>query len=356
MPSDDLKTCDEIYADQMASICHGRALWEPNSVDNRPQVEIGDVGHIHEGRFCRLFNVHLPSNEPTQSLAVSLPEYFEPLEINNKAIISGVLNRGPRWSRSVKAVAFGADSSISWGQSITGGFSFSCNQKQGAALFLPDDANRKDAINYRDYKQYMLRNIDAWCALDDVQRLELEMEDLILVTGRDLAKSWLVAAFAGDDAGGSIQIGIEGPVGTAGLSVGASVSWQNARSVEYHWGPYPNITVANPPTGSEQVQHLSSSSSSDQLHPRTVDLPGRDQCVWLRGLRVKRRPFPFNKWKKMEAAAEPKDLDMRDHDHDVSPAAISCELSESPPGVDGAEIEYISDMPKVSAREPHRVQ
>jgi hypothetical protein len=284
-----------------------------------------------------------------------LPEYFEPLGINNKAIIPGILNRGARWSRSVRAVAFGTDTSISWGPSITGGFSFSCNQKHGAALYLPDDANRKDAINYRDYKQYMLKNIDTWYALDDVQRLDLQMEDLILVTGRDLAKSWLVAAFAADEDSGSVQIGIEGPAGTAGLSVGASVSWQNARGVEYHWGPHPNITVADPPTGPAQVQHLTSSSSSGQLSQRTVDLPGRDQCVWLRGFRVKKRPFPFNKWKKMEAAAEPKDLDAHDHDHEGSPTTIGCELSESSPGVEGVEIEFISNMPKVSAGKFHGV-
>ncbi|KIM79180.1 hypothetical protein PILCRDRAFT_570929 [Piloderma croceum F 1598] len=318
----------------MASIRHGRALWEPNSVDNRPQVEIGDVGHIHEGRFCRLFNIHLPSTEESQSLAVTLPEYFEPLEINNRAIITGILNRGARWSRSVRAVAFGADTSILWGPSITGGFNFSCQQKHGAALYLPDDASRKDAINYRDYKQYMLKNIDRWYALDDVQRLDLQLEDLILITGRDLAKSWLVAAFAAEDDSAMVQIGIEGPAGTTGLSVGASVFWQNARGVEYHWGPQPNITVADPTAGPAQLQDINSSSSSNQLPPRAMDLPERDQCVWLRGFRVKRRPFPFNKWRKMEAAAEPKDLDMSDSDHDHDGSGV------------GVKIEYISDMPK----------
>jgi hypothetical protein len=172
-----------------------------------------------------------------------------------------------------------------------------------------------------------------WLSLDGIQRLELQMEDLILVTGRDLAKSWLVAAFTDDQSKGNVQIGIQPPAGLGTISIGASVSWQNARSAEYNWGPDETIIITDPLPGRSQSY---------------AELPGRDQCISLRGFRVKRRRFPFTKLK-IEGAAEPEDFKLHEHDHDDSPQASSCPRSELSPGVDNVEIEYISCMRKVNA-------
>lgn len=50
-----------VYRDQLTSLYHGLALWNPNPpkmIYNH--VSIGDVGYVREGVFIRMFNVILP--------------------------------------------------------------------------------------------------------------------------------------------------------------------------------------------------------------------------------------------------------------------------------------------------------
>ena len=61
---------------------YGHALWDPNPGNSYPAVEIGDVGFICEGKFCRLFNALLPADHPSHR-NFGVPEYHEPPNIGN---------------------------------------------------------------------------------------------------------------------------------------------------------------------------------------------------------------------------------------------------------------------------------
>ena len=76
----DLPPVSKVYQDQMATLYHGLALWDPNPLKEiYDKVSIGDVGYLHEGSFIRMFNVMLPwSHESNRAL--SEPEPYESLD------------------------------------------------------------------------------------------------------------------------------------------------------------------------------------------------------------------------------------------------------------------------------------
>ena len=86
-----------IYREQLAGLYRGYSLWEPGANGQYDPVDIGDVGFIQDGRFCRLFNVYLPADHPSQTRGV--PQGFERLAPGHKDRQS--LARGDYCSASV---------------------------------------------------------------------------------------------------------------------------------------------------------------------------------------------------------------------------------------------------------------
>ena len=71
-----------VYRDQLSSLSHGIALWDPNPPKRSyDRVSIGDVGYIDpsEGTFIRMFNVTLSWDDPLNS-GLGIPEAYEPLD------------------------------------------------------------------------------------------------------------------------------------------------------------------------------------------------------------------------------------------------------------------------------------
>ncbi|KAI9428701.1 hypothetical protein H4582DRAFT_2040640 [Lactarius indigo] len=60
---------------------YGHALWDPDPGNLYPAVEVGDVGHIHQGKFHRHFNALLPADHPSH-LNFGVPEHHERLTLN----------------------------------------------------------------------------------------------------------------------------------------------------------------------------------------------------------------------------------------------------------------------------------
>ena len=90
---------------------------------------------------------------------------------------------------------------------------FSCNGKQGALLSLPVPAQGEDTVAFGDFGKWMIRHIDAWFAFARGLGLGINrMEDIILVTGRHLTKSWVNVAFTQrrPDAGVSFDVQVSG--------------------------------------------------------------------------------------------------------------------------------------------------
>ncbi|KAI0284831.1 hypothetical protein BC826DRAFT_973171, partial [Russula brevipes] len=210
---------------------HGYALWEPSPGALYPPVEIGDVGFIRRGRFHRLFNALLPADHPSHQ-NFGVPEYHEPLKLNMpQHIDTGTLSPQNFCSREVMVT--------SGGQGVFA-------PGQGAILSLPVPARRRDAIPQGDF----VTHIDIWYAF--TRRLGLgitRMEDIVLVTGCDLTKSWANIAFL--QGRGRVSYGVAAP----------NIEWQF------------------PP---EELQGVALN-----LGPGGQDLP-EDQCIFIRGFRVTR--------------------------------------------------------------------
>jgi hypothetical protein len=68
-----------IYRDQLSSLHHGLALWDPKPAENPHKhlghVSIGDVGYLDNGAFMRMFNVTLPWDDPSNKLPGKPGEY-----------------------------------------------------------------------------------------------------------------------------------------------------------------------------------------------------------------------------------------------------------------------------------------
>ena len=73
---------------------------------------------------------------------------------------------------------------------------FLCNSEEGALLSLPVSAQAEDTVAFGDFGKWMIRHVDAWFAFAKGLGLGINrMENIILVTGRHLTKSWVNVAF-----------------------------------------------------------------------------------------------------------------------------------------------------------------
>jgi hypothetical protein len=83
-------------------------------------------------------------------------------------------------------------------------------------LSLPVAARREDTLAQDDFKRWILKHIDSWFAFARNLGLGIQqMEEIILVTGCDLTRSWTNIAFLGGQADAQVSFGVkvdsEGP-------------------------------------------------------------------------------------------------------------------------------------------------
>jgi hypothetical protein len=108
-------------------------------------------------------------------------------------------------------------------------------QHRGAFLFLPYKGHRKDVLPMKVFKDYIRDNVDNWFRWSKKTKLPVEqMEDLILVTGCTLVKSWAAAAF-------DSHMSVDSDATTISLEArksddgGTQFFWRNNRgTVEFH--------------------------------------------------------------------------------------------------------------------------
>ena len=70
---------DNVYREQLRSLCVGLPLWNPNPPETIHNVAIGDVGYFHEGTFICMFNVMLPWDHPSNG-NFGKPEPYKSLD------------------------------------------------------------------------------------------------------------------------------------------------------------------------------------------------------------------------------------------------------------------------------------
>lgn len=118
------------------------------------------------------------------------------------------------------------------------GVSISC-KKQGAVLLLPVTARREDTVLMGHFRKWITRHIESWLAFARLLQLEIEieMDDIVLVTGCHRTKSWTNITF--DDAQPDAQLSLTVEVG----AFGASVDWKDSNF------PVPGTTLKQGPSG-----------------------------------------------------------------------------------------------------------
>ncbi|KAI0282350.1 hypothetical protein BGY98DRAFT_113691 [Russula aff. rugulosa BPL654] len=181
-------------------------------------VEVGDVGFIRRGYFQRLFNVLLPKDHPSHRNPSFVPEDHQQLVTIPDHIVKNEIRTGSRQnsvhfcSPHVTLDSRGRGTSA-YGPDDDSQITFSCNGKQGALLSLPVPAQGEDTVAFGDFGKWMIKHIDTWFAFARGLGLEVDrMEDIILVTGRHLTKSWVNVAFTQrrPDAGVSFDVQVSG--------------------------------------------------------------------------------------------------------------------------------------------------
>ena len=76
-------------------------------------------------------------------------------------------------------------------------------------LSLPLPAQHEDTIALGDFGRWIVKNIDHWFAFAENLGLGINrMQDIILVTGRHCARSWVNAAFSEGQGGSEISFGV----------------------------------------------------------------------------------------------------------------------------------------------------
>jgi len=246
----------------------GHALWEPDPGGLYESVEVGDVGLIRTGHFHRLFNALLPRDHPSNLSSYNGSNYPQQLQPRTLNHINKSTNRQKDFrSRSVTKEAHGPNVFVLIRPDDDTSITFSCSGTKGALISLPVPAQCEDTIAHGDFSKWITRNIDDCMRLaEDLGWGVNRMEDIILVTGRHLAKSWVNVAFSESRRGAQVSFGVR----VSGVS-GVHLEERNG-------------------TGGEL-----------KLGPSGENLP-ENQCIFVRGYRVVRL---LNIWPKLRGLAGP---------------------------------------------------
>ncbi|EMD33957.1 hypothetical protein CERSUDRAFT_107747 [Gelatoporia subvermispora B] len=288
-------------------------LWEPERT-KYGEVEIGDVGYLHNGGFYRLFNAtFLASNPINHTLVHERPNAIPAIALHNKSLRVTEVN-----AQATSQVA-GA------------GLSFQHTGSQGAILALEDAATRKELHSSRRMTNYMHQNYDDWhhFATEELG-LELKPGDIIFVRGWVKTTGWAVASFMHSGRSCSLTFNTNPSLpGTASLNV--SVSSDTSVSQQCRKGPTGSLSAGSTPI----ITNADSSS-----HPLYSQNRKADQCVFVHYYKLKRRLW----WPLVvEDAADPRDLEEHE-DYDFETCVVSESMSNDD---DGFEVEGVSVQPEV---------
>ncbi|KAI0280738.1 hypothetical protein BC826DRAFT_1191391 [Russula brevipes] len=261
----------DVYREQLSSHYLGFALWDPAPDPTiNVRVSIGDVGFVRDGAFRRMFNVILKHDDPSNQ-KIDEPDSYDPLACD--PLVN--LHRSSLPSRDYPSRQLSTEENthnplVAATPKTAEGFTYEC-QGVGALLSLPTEADREDVLRTKVFEDYIRDNVVSWFAWSQKNGLGVErMEDLILVTGCTLAKSWAVAAFCDPIAKSKISLSVRPHPAKDGRSI---FTWSNIHG-----------SVMN------------NNSRHDTIKPPS------NQCVFIKGFRAKRVLFRI---RLMRAAAEP---------------------------------------------------
>jgi prepilin-type processing-associated H-X9-DG protein len=178
--------------------------------------------------------------------------------------------------------------------------SFLCTRRRGAVLSLPVEAQRQDTRAQGDFGKWIAKHIGSWFTFTRSLGLGIErMEDIVLVTGLHLTRSWANVAFLDGHEDGRASLGVR-------INNGRNVTWHcppgSVRGGVRNWGPEGEVC--------QFAKH--SESLNIILYTRQNLL--ENQCVFIRGFRAT-RVFGILP-RQLRGAAGPGLILQGDHDDD----------------------------------------
>jgi hypothetical protein len=117
--------------------------------------------------------------------------------------------------------------------------SFQCFTSEGAILTLPDGAFRQDLRNLMSFREYAVRNAEAWYKYVNGPRgREAANGSIYLVTGCDKGKSWGVASFCNAAIRESFSLAFTAAA-VGGVDAGHTYYWGQSAFATTRAGPMP---------------------------------------------------------------------------------------------------------------------
>ncbi|KAF9069495.1 hypothetical protein BDP27DRAFT_1325449 [Rhodocollybia butyracea] len=333
----------------------------------RPRVRPGDVGCVEtDGTFTRLFNIHLDLQDPEQGRArFPNPADFERIPLDPASI--NFVTEAPNTYRSRKRVnilAAAGPKKVPLPVAVNGSTSFTFERNTSAMLAFFDDGVREDADIETTYKTQLIKNGAKWLAIAQTQKSSRRLEDIILVTGCTRVRSWAMGVVEDESMAANLSLSVGfTPDNTVGLEVSTGIRYEISGGSFIHHGPTERLlrNISSWQGGGEgerggprtrrgrgdywgrgrsdmrlrrgdsrgrgredrrsrgrdeDTSHITStitasSSSSAETSPeleRTNAInKWSDQCIFIRGFRLKQRKITGQKIPtRLKAAAEPR--------------------------------------------------
>jgi hypothetical protein len=198
---------------------------------------------------------------------------------------------------------------------------------------------REDLQLDRFLKHSFTKHYRSWLAFAHEQGHDVQLADLILVTGVDLTKDFSMLAFEHAGADFSAEFKVDAPQ-VMSASASAWGSWRTMTSVHKNWGPQELL----PPS----LARLTIPAAAHQDQPGTI-LDDYCQCVFVRGYRMRERRLLWPKV--MKAAAEPRDGDDGDTDRERENPDLGHEHLEED-DMDDLDVSHAGNIPPVRLLPP----
>ncbi|KAI0791010.1 hypothetical protein C8Q75DRAFT_732627 [Abortiporus biennis] len=183
----------DVYAEQLSFLKYGHPLWrpEPMEVDG---VMLGDLGHIIDGRFRRLFSCTREKSHKLNELGV--PRDFTQLHFDRDLVETRMdCIHAPENILHGKNIKIKSEESIPTRPYKK--LDFSCSGDQGAFLIIPQRADSRSVRPNRTFIDYLKKNIDSWYdVLRNQWSLDIRPESLVLVRGWVKTTAWTSAAIS----------------------------------------------------------------------------------------------------------------------------------------------------------------
>ncbi|KAH9919622.1 uncharacterized protein B0H18DRAFT_937123 [Fomitopsis serialis] len=225
---------EEVYAKELFKCGKGYPLWQPEATEDDIEIELGDVGYLDKGGFCRLFNALRDKEDPLNNKPQHVPDGFERFTIDMQPKRTpNAIGAGPLLSRTVKRVGGKAEAVV---HGAKAGFEFECVENQGACVVVGSSAARAELHQARRMKAYMKKNIDSWVYYaTEVLGMDKRLDEVLFVRGWVKTTHWAVAAFV--ERAKNAKVSVSGGLGAiAEVGVGLVVETSSS-SVDHHTGP-----------------------------------------------------------------------------------------------------------------------